>query len=446
MPKNITRLESINIPSPCEADWDSMQGNDHVRFCSHCNLSVHNISAMTRAEAMRLVAQSEGRLCVRYYRKPSGEILNAIPYRLHQIKRRASRLAAGAFTAALSLSAIASAQTPSSSSSAADANAATVSASADDETDEDDKPATPPKHQWPGTPPALGGTIIDINSAVIPNANVTLTNQETEEEFKTTTDEEGVYSFQYLPPGKYTLKAEAEYFSPYQVTDIPVSSDGHSAPIEINATLEVAGSGGGAVVILQPRVALVGAAADNNLDFVRQLINAGADVNEVDEDTGTTALAQAVMHGNLAMVRELLADGAKVNVKQSARPTILMYLGENSSAELVQTLVSAGAKVNRQDEEGETALMMVADRDEERPEVLQALIDAGAKVNARNKDGETALFLAARSGNVESVRVLLMAGADPNIRNEDGESPLQRARAHDNEEVIRLLLSYGAIE
>lgn len=445
MPKNITRLESINIPSPCEADWDSMQGNDLVRFCSHCNLSVHNLSALTRKQALRLVAESEGRLCVRYYRKPSGEILNAIPYRLHQIKRRASRLAAGAFTAALSLSASVSAQTPSSSSSP-DTNAPSVSASADEETEADEKIASPPKHQWPGTPPALGGTITDANAAVIPNANVTLTNQETEQELKTTTDEEGVYSFPYLPPGKYTLKAESEYFSPYLVKDIPVSGDGAFVPIEINATLQVTGSGGGAVAILQPRVALVEAAAEDKLDLVRQLINASADVNEMDEDTRTTALDQAVMHGNLEMVRELLADGAKVNVKNGARPTILMYLGENSSAELVRTLVSAGAKVNRKDEDGETPLAMVADLDEDRPEVLQALIDAGAKVNARNNDGETALFKAAGSSNIESVRVLLMAGADPNIKNEEGQSPLQQAHKYGDEETVRLLLSYGAKE
>jgi hypothetical protein len=445
MPKNITRLESINLPSPCEADWDSMQGNDQVRFCSHCSLSVHNLSAMTRKQAMRLVAESEGRLCVRYYRKPSGEILNAVPYRLHQIKRRASRLAAGAFTAALSLSASVSAQTPSSSSSP-DTNAPSVSASADDETEADEKPAPPPKHQWPGTPPALGGTITDASAAVIPNANVTLINQETEQELKTTTDAEGVYSFTYLPPGKYSLKFETEYFTPYQVKDIPVSGDGQLVPIEINATLQVAMSGAGMVAILRPHVALVAAAADDKLDFVKQLISAGADVNEMDEDTRTTALAQAVMHGNLEMVRELLDAGAKVSVKNSAKPTILMYLRENTSAELVRALVSAGAKVNRKDEDGETPLMMVADLNEDRPEVLQALIDAGAKVNARNDDGETALSKAARNINTESVRVLLMAGADPNIKNEEGESPLQHARKYDNEEIIQLLLSYNAIE
>jgi len=41
-PKNF--LKNLTIPSPCTADWDSMIGNDQVRFCGHCSLKVHNLS------------------------------------------------------------------------------------------------------------------------------------------------------------------------------------------------------------------------------------------------------------------------------------------------------------------------------------------------------------------------------------------------------------------
>src|ERR1700704_5599742 len=59
-------LDNIIIPSPCTADWNSMTGNDQVRFCEHCNLDVRNLSLMTRNQAERIVARSNGRLCVRY--------------------------------------------------------------------------------------------------------------------------------------------------------------------------------------------------------------------------------------------------------------------------------------------------------------------------------------------------------------------------------------------
>src|SRR5256885_4569192 len=113
MPVSIRSFDRMIIPAPCPADWDSMIGNDEVRFCGHCNLHVTNLSNMTRQEAMRLVARSEGRLCVRFVKRDDGGVLSkrTLP-KLHHIARRVSRMAAGAFTATLSLSS-AAAQTDS---------------------------------------------------------------------------------------------------------------------------------------------------------------------------------------------------------------------------------------------------------------------------------------------------------------------------------------------
>ncbi|HEY0348340.1 MAG TPA: hypothetical protein VGC60_09290 [Pyrinomonadaceae bacterium] len=111
MPKSVRSFDRITIPAPCDADWDAMIGNDQVRFCEHCNLHVTDLSSMTRPEAMRLVARSRGRLCVRYIQRASGDILTKeIPQQLHRISRRVSRIAAGAFSPTLSL-ASAAAQT-----------------------------------------------------------------------------------------------------------------------------------------------------------------------------------------------------------------------------------------------------------------------------------------------------------------------------------------------
>src|SRR5882724_7806253 len=93
------RLDQIQVASPCTADWESMVGNDQVRFCEHCTLSVHDLSAMTRQKAMRLVGNSRGRLCVRFEHGPDGRPITKEPTKLHRISRRASRIAAGAFTA-----------------------------------------------------------------------------------------------------------------------------------------------------------------------------------------------------------------------------------------------------------------------------------------------------------------------------------------------------------
>src|SRR5688500_11879240 len=113
MRKPTRSLDLIKIDSPCQADWDSMIGNDQVRFCQHCNLHVRDLSAMTRPEARRLVARSQGRLCVRYVVNPDGSPkIDRVPLKLHRIGRRASRIAAGAFSATLGLSAAAAQTRP----------------------------------------------------------------------------------------------------------------------------------------------------------------------------------------------------------------------------------------------------------------------------------------------------------------------------------------------
>lgn len=68
-------LDQIEVPEPCTVDWDRMTGDRRVRFCQHCRKNVYNLSEMPRDDAERLVCESAGSLCVRFYRSPSGEVL-----------------------------------------------------------------------------------------------------------------------------------------------------------------------------------------------------------------------------------------------------------------------------------------------------------------------------------------------------------------------------------
>lgn len=68
-------LRGLRVASPCSADWDSMAGTDRVRACADCQLNVYNVSAMTAREARVLIRESEGRLCVRFYRRADGTVL-----------------------------------------------------------------------------------------------------------------------------------------------------------------------------------------------------------------------------------------------------------------------------------------------------------------------------------------------------------------------------------
>ncbi|HEV7858661.1 MAG TPA: ankyrin repeat domain-containing protein [Pyrinomonadaceae bacterium] len=437
MSRNTNLLDRINIPAPCSADWDSMKGNDQVRFCSQCSLSVHNLSAMTRKEARKVVAASGGKLCVRYYKKPNGRIQTAASEQLHHIQRRVSKIAAGAFTAALSLSAsMVAAQTPTQADSSA-SNKAEASLLIRDLSSENQG----------GTSSSIAGTIVDPQGAVIANASVTLTKAQGEGEQKTTTDGEGKFIFQSLEVGAYNIRVESPGFAPQEITNLLVQPGGEQGPnatVEVQMTVTVETATAGGAMIMTPENPLVKAAFENNLEAVRELLRAGVEVNVLDKDVETTALAEAVSQGNLEMVKALLAAGADVNKKNSYGHTPLMSLDDDGTADLVWALVSAGAKVNHKDDEGQTAIMNAASVDN--PAVVQALIDAGAKVDAKNHEGKTALMSAVENGQLNTVKVLITAGADLNLRNKEDETALKLARDNDQPEIMKLLESYGAIE
>ncbi len=68
-------LDDIAIAEPCRASWDDMSGDERVRFCGDCKLNVYNFSAMSRSEAEEMARTTEGRLCVRFYRRADGTVL-----------------------------------------------------------------------------------------------------------------------------------------------------------------------------------------------------------------------------------------------------------------------------------------------------------------------------------------------------------------------------------
>jgi len=85
-------LDNIKIASPCAADWNAMIGNNRQRYCGDCKLNVYNLSGMSRTEAENLLMQSEGRVCVRYFRRSDGTVLTKdCPVRWQAVKMRMSR-------------------------------------------------------------------------------------------------------------------------------------------------------------------------------------------------------------------------------------------------------------------------------------------------------------------------------------------------------------------
>lgn len=69
---------------------------------------------------------------------------------------------------------------------------------------------------------AIGGTIVDQQGAVVPNAKVTVINTGTNQEFATTTSDTGAYRATHLQPGIYEVKIDAAGFAAYDQKNVVV--------------------------------------------------------------------------------------------------------------------------------------------------------------------------------------------------------------------------------
>lgn len=427
----------LRIASPCDVDWDSMIGNDRVRFCEHCQLTVHNVDRASRKQIKRLIARSNGRLCVNYRQAVPEKLPTPI---LYKIGRRTSVIAASAFSATLSIS-TALAAGPNLKQMGLHEQSAFAA-------------------RVPGPVSTFGGVgrlygfIFDPNGAAVPSASVMLTNTQTDEQFNSYTGTDGQYRIEGITPGTYRLIVSSRGFDNSDVPNLVIRAGDNNRIDQTLSIASVEGEGNallsrlvrlsGAVVIVQPGDPLVKAVMDDDLEAVQLALLSKPSANVRDRATGASPLDRAVSNGNREILQVLLWAKADVNARDNDGQTALMMISTDTTAEMVWDLINAGAKINLRDNSGDTALMSAAEVDN--VEALNVLLDAGAKVNETNNDGETALIVAAKAELVHNVRALILAGADVNARDKEGKSALMYALEDDHKAVARLLKAHGAIE
>jgi ankyrin repeat protein len=146
------------------------------------------------------------------------------------------------------------------------------------------------------------------------------------------------------------------------------------------------------------------------VDLVKVLVEMGADVNALSNDT-TFALFEAAREGRQE-VFDYLAPLTAPELREAAAEELakgLLYR-QRKDNKLVENFISAACN-------GEV-------------QKLTEAISNGVDVNAIGSNGESALHKAVRNHQLLSVSTLLKAGAYPNIKDSDGETPIDLARAH----------------
>ncbi|KAL7300780.1 hypothetical protein TKK_0006756 [Trichogramma kaykai] len=184
--------------------------------------------------------------------------------------------------------------------------------------------------------------------------------------------------------------------------------------------------------------ALIFAATKGKLQFVRHLIDHGADVNAEDADNWT-ALLCAAKEGHTDVCMELIEHGAKLEHRDVGGWTALMWAAYKNHGSTVTLLLSRGADVNAHGNYHISSLLWAAGRGY--ADIVKQLLSYGAKVNVGDKYGTTALVWAARNGNEQIVSDLLDAGANADTAGMYSWTPLIVATQNNHATVVNKLLS-----
>lgn len=146
-----------------------------------------------------------------------------------------------------------------------------------------------------------------------------------------------------------------------------------------------------------------------------------------EDDTADTALMYAVERGDPAVVQAILEGMNRLPPEEReailhAMPftetgrNALHIASERGNPEIVAMLIDAGSNVDGADMIGSRPLYHAIKNGH--VDAAKELIAAGAKVNgAVNGDNQTALQVAARTGNLEMVKLLMASGAEPMEKN-----------------------------
>ena len=195
---------------------------------------------------------------------------------------------------------------------------------------------------------------------------------------------------------------------------------------------------------------LITAVAYQDLDKVKNLVEAGVDINYQEESAGATALIMSAMYNFGDIARYLIEKGADISIKNNTGHTALMA-SAGSSEEVFDLLVANGSDMSVKLEDGTSAFTLSISgvmSDFVGLGNAKKLLENGADVDesftSGPAEGYTCLMMAARNQRPDIVKFLAENGADVNAKAANGNTPLSLAQEEEDQEMVALLKELGA--
>ena len=195
---------------------------------------------------------------------------------------------------------------------------------------------------------------------------------------------------------------------------------------------------------------------------MRFLLNKGAETESI-RPFIPMLLYRAIFNRSNEIVTMLLTLAPNVNILDARRAALGMA-AEQGLTNIVDKLLKAGANINLKDEYEMTALMYAAREGREmtfvcgnalqdlsdielnkietyqgNTDTIKLLLDNGANPDEQNKEGQTALMLAAERGHLATAKVLLASGANINIKDNNNNTALMLAARKGHIKMVQLL-------
>lgn len=186
---------------------------------------------------------------------------------------------------------------------------------------------------------------------------------------------------------------------------------------------------------------LLNAIDQNEKTKVFFLLKEGIDVNLTNEN-GRTPLMAAIGTNDLNMVKVIVEAGADLEMRARDKETALLYACRVAkNKEIVEYLIDKGADVKARNEYNDDALFIAAEYNKYW-QITEFLLDTGHyNINDQGDvQNYTPLMAAARHNDFNTIALLIDRGASLHLKDKSGWTPIFHAAANTNDDPTNMLL------